>query len=340
MMKRVIIESHIPYVPDDLSRHFDIIRLSPDEINTKAVTNADALIVRTRTRCDASLLDTSRCQFIATATIGTDHLDLPYLCSRGITAVSAPGCNAPAVAQYVLASLLSLFPHGLAGKTIGVVGVGHVGSIVADWSRQLGMNVLLCDPPRQRAEGSDNFTSLDSIASRADIITFHTPHTLDGPDATHHLADAAFFDSLRRQPVIVNSARGPITDTPALISALDNGKVSSAVIDCWENEPDISRELLTRAAIATPHIAGYSLNGKIRATAMAINALCEFFDVDFRFRPSIPSGAAQCVSPESIISSYNPVIDSRSLKSLAASPSLPLHFEHLRNSYRYRPEVP
>ena len=134
--------------------------------------------------------------------------------------------------------------------TLVIVGVGHVGYIVEKWAKAFDMRVLVCDPPRERAEGGDGWSSLDRIAAESDIITFHTPLTKDGDDATWHMADASFFDKLRRAPIIINSARGPVVDTEALIEALDSGKVSKAVIDCWEGEPAISTELLRRAAIA------------------------------------------------------------------------------------------
>lgn len=342
----VAIESHIPEIPERLDEFFDVRRVAPEAIDASAVADADALIVRTRTRCDASLLEGSRVSFVATATIGTDHLDLPYLASRSIEAVSAPGCNAPAVAQYVYASLTRLFPEGLEGKTIGVVGVGHVGSIVARWGAQLSMRVLMCDPPRALVEGADKFVDLSTIASEADIVTFHVPHTTTGPHATHHLADGGFFASLGRRPIIINSARGPIVDTAALVDAYDNRQVGRLVIDCWEGEPSISRRLLDRATIATPHIAGYSLNGKLRATATVVNALCRHFGVDYRFEPTerdgrgdvlagrpIPAGAAERVSAEAIMESYDPMVDTERLR------NNPDAFERLRNTYQLRPEV-
>lgn len=334
MKKKVIIESHIPEVPQWLSEEFEVVRLDPELITPGSVAGADALVVRTRTKCDASLLEGSGVEFVATATIGTDHIDLGYCRSHGIEVASAPGCNAPAVAQYVLASLLRVFPGGLRGLTVGVVGVGHVGSIVAEWSRQLGMAVLECDPPRAEAEGRGTFVPIDEIARRADIVTFHVPHTRTGAFATHHLADGQFFKRVARHPVIVNSARGPVVDNAALVRAIDMGDVSAAVIDCWEGEPQISPELLARAVVATPHIAGYSLNGKIRATAMSVNALCRHFGIDRRMETDVPAGAAMSVTAESITASYDPMADTKALK------TDPSAFEMLRNNYCLRPEVP
>ncbi len=199
-MPKIVIESHIPYVGNAFAGVADTTFLPPEGITPEAVRDADALIVRTRTRCDAALLDGSRVRFVATATIGTDHIDLGYCRDNGIEVVSAPGCNAPAVAQYVWASVFTLRRDDWQGLTLGIVGLGHVGSIVADWARRLGVKVLACDPPRQRrdggwnpaepfASGSEPFVTLSDIAEKCDIITIHTPHTKTGRDATHHLAD-------------------------------------------------------------------------------------------------------------------------------------------------------
>ena len=303
--------------------------LAPEEISAERVQKADALFIRTRNRCDAALLDGSQCRFIGTATIGTDHIDLPYCASRGITAVNAPGCNAPAVAQYVMASILAIANRPIEQYTIGIIGVGHVGSIVERWARRMGMEALVNDPPRQAAEGGDNWSTLDEIAERADIITVHTP--LDA--TTRHLLDDAYISTFRRSPIVINAARGPIADTDALIRGIDSGKIHHLVIDCWENEPDISRELLRRATIATPHIAGYSLEGKIRAARMVLDEFSRTFSLPHIEMPqSAPAGAASKVSPAAIAHSYHPEDDTARLK------DAPETFETLRNTYALRHE--
>lgn len=337
----VVIESHIPGILVQLAANFELRRLPPERIDADAVRDADALIVRTRTRCDAALLDGSKVRFVATATIGTDHIDLEYCHNRAIKAVSAPGCNAPAVAQYVAASLLTLFPDGLAGKRIGIVGAGHVGSSVAHIAPRLGMETLLCDPPRAREEGPAAFVDLATIAHEADIITFHVPHTTTGVDATHHMADADFFNALERKPVIINSARGPVTETAALIEALRGSSVRHAVIDCWEGEPTIDRQLLSLASIATPHIAGYSFEGKMRATRAVIKALCEHFaaplpdDIDSMVPPVAPAETYhdRLTFARHILSTYDPLSDTEALR------SHPENFERLRNTYNLRHEA-
>ncbi len=346
-MKKIVIESHIPYVGDAFGGVAEVLFLPPEEIVAAAVRDADALIVRTRTRCDAALLGGSRVRFVATATIGTDHIDLGYCRDNGIEVVSAPGCNAPAVAQYVWASLLRLRPGDWRSLTLGIVGLGNVGSIVADWARRLGVRVLACDPPRCRRDGGWNpelplkpgdssFVTLDEVAAQADVITFHTPHTRIGSDATHHLAGEAFFASLQRKPVVINAARGPIFDTEAVLRAVRAKSVSGCVIDCWEGEPAISGELLRAADIATPHIAGYSIEGKRRATAATVSAALRFFgapDAGVESVPQVSPGTE--ITPDAIVASYDPFEDSAILK----SGFTPSRFEALRNSYRLRHEV-
>lgn len=330
-----IVEANIPFVVGQLEPFGNVRYLQPEEITPNQMKDCDALVTRTRTRCNSSLLEGSRCQMIASATIGLDHIDLDYCKQRGITVANAPGCNAPAVAQYVLASIIASFgEESLSGMTLGIVGVGHVGKIVEMWARQLGMDVMLCDPPRARREGQQKFSTLDEIARKADIITFHTPHTTTGQDATHHMADRHFFASLKRRSMIINSARGPIVDTPALIEAIDSQRVGRCVIDCWENEPDISHVLLEKAFIATPHIAGYSREGKIRATQMALEAVGQHFG----FTPgpmneTVPAGPREKVDARLIADSYNPLTDTEALR------SDPSRFEELRNHYNLRAEV-
>lgn len=331
----VIIEKNIPFIHGYLDDIADVRYLSADEITREAMKDADALITRTRTRCDASLLDGSRCKFIATATIGTDHIDLDYCRKNGIAVANAPGCNAPAVAQYVFASVAPLLEGRDAGTmTMGIVGVGNVGKIVERWARQLGFRVLLCDPPRSEREGADGFCDFSTILSESDIITFHTPLTREGKYPTYHLLDAEAAKSIERCPVIINAARGGIVDNSALVKMLDEGVVKAAVIDCWENEPDISGELLDRAVIATPHIAGYSREGKIRATQMSLDAFCRHFNLaPVKLKESVPAGAVASVTWTAVTESYSPQVDTASLKQDPAA------FESLRNTYAYRPEV-
>lgn len=309
---KIAVESKIPFIKGVFeSAGHSVSYLAPEEFCNKSVKEMDALVIRTRTRCDAHLLADSKVKKIATATIGIDHIDMAYCAAKGITVNNAPGCNAPAVAQYVLAGIAAAGAKG----TLGIVGVGNVGSIVNRWAKHNGFNTLLCDPPLGLP------TTMQKIAEKADIITFHTP--LD--ESTSHIANADFFASLKRTPLIINAARGPITDTQALINAIKAKQISGAIIDCWENEPDINRELLDLSFIATPHIAGYSLEGKRRATAMAVNAIDSSIHLPI-------DDVTDLASLPDICASYNPLADSEMLK------KHPDRFEQLRNEYNYRVE--
>lgn len=311
---KIIVESHIPFISGILENAgHSVTYLTPENITAERVRDADALIVRTRTRCDRELLEGSNVSLIATATIGTDHIDLDYCRSRGIKVSNAPGCNAPAVAQYVLSSIGRLRP-GLR-PVIGIVGVGHVGSTIKRWAEANGFPTLLCDPPLGMP------ATLADIATNADIITFHTP--LD--ESTRHMADSTFFAACRKRPVIINAARGPVVETGAVIDALKSGRISDAVIDCWENEPRINAELLALATIATPHIAGYSIQGKRRATAMALHAIDPSIAVTIEPAASAPT-------LDEITASYDPQADTDSLR------ANPMRFEALRNHYNLREE--
>ena len=333
---RVIVDSHIPHIQGLIEPFAQVDYLEPADITPDAVKDADALVVRTRTRCDAALLDGSRVRFIGSATIGTDHIDLDYCAAYGITVRNAPGCNAPAVAQWVFCAIAAwMQQRGIDNPedlTLGIVGVGHIGSIVARWARQLGFTVLLNDPPRElhQRDGSfdEIFSPLDELQHRCDIITFHTPLTRGGQWPTWHLCDQRFLDGLTRCRLLLNASRGAVADNAALL-----GWQGDVALDCWENEPKISCSLLERVVVATPHIAGYSLEGKQRGTAMMLEALNEHFGWDIPI-PTIASpatGAAQ-VTLAGIAASYDILADTTRLKSSPAT------FESQRNHYPHRPE--
>lgn len=328
---KIIVEKNIPFFRGLLDDAADVSYLAPEDMTRDAVADADAIVTRTRTKCDEELLKGSKCQLIASATIGLDHVDVDWCEKNGIEVKNAPGCNAPAVAQYVFASLLVL-GFNPKGKCLGVIGAGNVGKIVADWGRQLGMRVLVNDPPREESEGSEGFVDLDCIAAEADVITFHTPYTRGTKYPTHHLLDAEFVEKLHRKPIIINSARGSVTDTGAMLDGLKNGKISQAVIDCWEGEPKINGELLDVSAIATPHIAGYSLQGKKRASSIAAQVVAEKFNLKLGNMPEMQY-LPECVTAMDITQSYNPMDDTERLK------ANPCEFENLRNRYELRNEV-
>lgn len=345
---KIVADRNIPYIADAVRDLGELTLLPGDAITADTIRDADILLTRTRTRCDASLLENSKCSFIGTATIGTDHIDLDYCRSRGITVANAPGCNAPAVAQYVLSAIrFFLGPEEpLAGKTLGIIGVGNVGTILNRWAIGLGMKTILNDPPKQQSgDGSFDYRSLRELAGEADFISVHTPFTTSGPWPTFHLINEDFLASTRRCPLIINAARGPVADTAALKDALKHGIISAVAIDCWENEPDIDQELLSKAIVATPHIAGYSAEGKIRATAMVLDALALHLQKRFGLAVTAEKLSAGlpgvCPVPETVTEemlAYD--IDADHILRCLPSPeaSVGKEFESLRNNYNLRPE--
>lgn len=329
---KIIIDAKIPFIRDAIAAVCDCpVYIDGSAITAEAVRDADALVVRTRTRVDRALLEGSSVSFVATATIGYDHLDTDYLRQAGIAWTNCPGCNASSVAQYVRACLLLLandFRLDLAETVIGVVGHGHVGNRVAALARQLGMTVLVCDPPLHLPDG----VTLDVIAQRADIISFHVPLTRNGSCPTFHLADKAFFRSLRNHPFIINTSRGDVIDEDTLLSTLRDGTIRQAVIDTWANEPFINTDLLHTVYIGTPHIAGYSADGKVNADNMVISALCRHFALPVPpaiTPPPLPRGFVFTGNPLEL---YDPRRDSNALK---AHPEL---FEWFRGHYPLRRE--
>lgn len=279
---KIIIDDKIPYIRGAFENVAEVIYLPGNKTTPEIVKDADAIITRTRTICNEKLLAGSAVKFIATATIGFDHIDTDYCEKAGIEWTNAPGCNAESVNQYIASALFSLSLKNrteLAGKTIGIVGVGQVGSRVAKTCKTIGMNVLLNDPPRERTEGSGIFTDLKTIQQEADIITFHVPLNMTGEDATFHLANTTFLAGLKKQPLLINSCRGEVFDTEAVKQARNSGLISGLVIDCWENEPDLDLELLKMADLGTPHIAGYSKDGKANGTMMSVQAVSRFFNL-------------------------------------------------------------
>lgn len=326
---KIAVDPNIPFIRRPLAEGLGA--LLTDDLTPGGVADVDAVITRTRTRCDAALLEGSRCRFVGTATIGTDHIDITWCRSHGIQVANAPGCNAPAVAQWVLSAIRET--GGYRGRTLGVIGAGNVGSILIRWARGLGMDVLVNDPPlERRLPRLHDYSSLGEIARRADVITVHTPLTTSGECPTHHLINDNFIGTLRRRPLILNAARGPVADTGALLRGLDSGIISAVGIDCWEGEPQIDSMLLKKAFIATPHIAGYSFEGKVRATQMVLDALSTHLGLD---TPLMADAPLIMPVPERVGETeitYDILADTRYLK------SSPETFEEQRNSYALRPE--
>ena len=279
MVKQVIIDKGIPFLEGVFPPEIEVLHLSPEDITPESVRYADALFVRTRTQINKELLHGSNVRFVATATIGFDHIDQDYCREAGIHWVSCPGCNAQAVCDYVEEAIASS-PHCLIASsplTIGIIGYGHVGKLVAQMAERKGYRVLLSDPPLGIG------MSLEQLAPLCNVLTFHTPLTHDGEYPTYHLCDANILRLCKPNTLIINAARGGIIDEQALLSCLSPLASSPhrliASIDCWENEPNLNQELLKHVELASFHIAGYSIQGKMNASEMCLRAFCEFFSL-------------------------------------------------------------
>lgn len=341
---KVIIDDKIPYIKGWIEqfsyREPIVVEYLPGAcITRKEAADADALIIRTRTHCNADLLEGSRVRFIATATIGFDHIDTEYCQKKQICWTNAPGCNADSVAQYIESVLYLLEKRtgrALRNTTLGIVGVGHVGKKVEEMSEKLGISVLRCDPPRADAEGQEGFRSLNELAKQCDILTFHTPLIRGGNYPTYHLADKNLFSRMKKGACLINTSRGEVVDNPALLQALHEGSPSEAILDVWENEPHPLPGLLEKAFIATPHIAGYSADGKANATRMSLDSFCRFFQIqaNYRIEPPVPPQSILHTTTlsEAILATYDPRRDSEALK------KHPEQFEQLRGNYPLRRE--
>jgi len=279
---KIIADENIPFVEECFLSLGDVTAVPAGEITTDAVHNVDVLLVRSVTKVDENLLNKSRVKFVGSATSGFEHVDIEFLQTKGVGFAYAPGSNANSVAEYVVAALLALakkHKFQLQGKTIGIIGAGRIGSKVADKAAALGMKVLLNDPPLHRQTNDPKYLPLDEFTD-CDFITMHTPLTFEGIDKTFHLADEAFFDSLKEGAFFINTARGPVADTKALKTAIRSGKLAGAVVDVWENEPNIDNELLLKADLSTPHVAGYSLDGKVAGLMMIYEAARKYFGIE------------------------------------------------------------
>jgi erythronate-4-phosphate dehydrogenase len=294
---RIVADANIPFVRECFSSVGEVRVLSGREITPQVVADADALLVRSITAVNEPLLAGSKVRFVGTATIGFDHVDVSYLQRSGIGFASAPGSNANSAAEYVIAGLLEIGRRrriSLEGKSIGVIGVGNVGGRVARKCEGLGMRVVRNDPPLQRQTSDPQYVGLEALYD-CDFITIHTPLTREGIDKTFHLADAFFFAQLKPGAVFVNASRGAVVETAALKAAIRAGRLGAVVLDVWEGEPNIDVELLGMVDLASPHIAGYSFDGKVAGMIMIYRSLCERFGLapefdvtDFLPVPEIP----------------------------------------------------
>jgi len=283
---KIIADRNIPFVAECFSSIGEVELVPGREMTAPLVREADILLVRSVTRVDSQLLAGSNIRFLATATIGFEHIDTEYLAKNNIGFASAPGSNANSVAEYIVAALLSAAEkHNikLEGKSIGIVGVGNVGRRVEKKAQALGMKVCLNDPPLQRRTGDPKYLPIEELYD-CDFITLHTPLTFQGIDKTYHLADKKFFNSLKIGCVFLNTSRGGVVETDALKTAIKSGRLGAAVLDVWENEPNIDVELLRILDLSTPHIAGYSLDGKVAGMIMIYEAACKYFGLDAEYR--------------------------------------------------------
>ncbi|MBB3103638.1 4-phosphoerythronate dehydrogenase PdxB [Azomonas macrocytogenes] len=279
---RILADENIPLVDAFFGGFGDIRRMPGRAIERSAVAGCDVLLVRSVTQVDRELLQGSAVRFIGTCTIGTDHLDLDYLAQSGIAWASAPGCNARGVVDYVLGSLLTLAEQEdieLASRTYGVVGAGQVGGRLVEVLRTLGWNLLVCDPPRQASEVAGDFVTLERILDECDVISVHTPLTSQGDNPTFHLFDAKTLARLRPGAWLINASRGAVVDNHALCDLLLQRSDLGVVLDVWEGEPEVDTDLAGLCRIATPHIAGYSLDGKLRGTGQIYQAFCAYLGV-------------------------------------------------------------
>ncbi len=338
----IVADRDIPYLKGVLEPYARVDYLPGSAIGSGDVRTADALLTRTRTRCDRALLDGSPVRLIATATIGHDHIDKEYCRERGIEVATAAGCNARGVLQYVMAALAVLSRQDgwkPGEKTLGVVGVGHVGELIYRYGELFGFRVLGCDPPRLRENPSLPYRPLEELLERCDILSLHVPFAKEGPDATRSLAGEDFFARMRPGTIFINSSRGPVMEDGALLRAIESGKVARAVIDTWNGEPGIDRGLLEAAALGTPHIAGYSRQGKAAGTAAVVRALSRHFSLPLtdwyppQVEPSRPDESITWEQLEERMPAYFDIeAQSRALK------AAPGDFEAMRDEYDFRTE--
>lgn len=340
---KIVADSNIPFLEGIFEPYADIDYIDGKDIVHNDIVDADALIIRTRTRCNEALLAGTKVSLIATATIGTDHIDMEYCKTNGIRVYNAQGCNAGGVMQYVFTGLYGTASRNgikLDGMTLGIIGVGNVGKKVEHMARYLGFNVLRCDPPRAEREGEEGFVSMDYLVANSNIVTMHTP--LD--ETTKGMADNRFFELMQPGAFFINASRGEVIDENALME--NRMKLGPVIIDTWNNEPNINTALLDMADIATPHIAGYSFQGKQNGTASAVRAVARHFGINglFHFYPvcNLPEHQPKRLDLKgknqgeiTTILQYNyPIFTDDFMFRMN-----PRNFEKLRGEYQYRREI-
>lgn len=352
-MIKILADENIPYGIDAFSTLGTVQLVAGRAISQEMLKDKDALIVRSITKVNKELLSGTAVRFVGTCTIGEDHVDKQYLEEQGIAFSSAPGCNADSVADYITGALLLLENHfslALSQMTLGVVGVGNVGSRVVKRAQALGMTCILNDPPLAEKNGNSGYASLEEIV-KCDIITFHTPLIKEGKWPTRHLVNEAFIASLKPETIIINTARGAVADNAALKSALRSNRIRAAVLDVWENEPSIDPELLALTFLGTPHIAGYSFDGKVNGTTQIYASLCSFLGVDAQWKadavmppPLCPEVTVDPDDPNCLLHAVSKVYDFKEddsrMRELCSLPpdKIGVHFDLLRKQYPVRRE--
>lgn len=340
---KIVADIDVPFLKGVFEPYAEVVYMKGPQIGHEDIRDADALITRTRTKCSVELLEGTSVKMIATATIGTDHIDLDYCAAHGIEVNNSEGCNSGGVMQYVFSALYGVAARKaikLDGFNFGIIGAGHVGSKVEAMARYLGFNVLRCDPPRAVAEGPEGFCSLEDLLEQSQIVTMHVP--LD--ETTRGMAGENFFTMMQPGSIFINASRGEVVDESALKVALP--KFGAVVIDTWCHEPDVDEELLDMVDIATPHIAGYSYQGKQNGTAAAVQAVARRFGIE----------ALYDFYPEADIPDHEPVLLDLKGKKQGEIAAVfqynypiftddfrfrmdPHKFEKLRSEYQYRREI-
>ncbi|MGK9477743.1 4-phosphoerythronate dehydrogenase [Melioribacter sp. OK-6-Me] len=349
----IVADENIPQVKSAFGQFGDVRLFHGRSITNKDLIDADVLLVRSITKVDKNLLEGTKVKFVATATIGTDHIDQDYLRKNGIQFADAAGCNAYSVAEYVISAITEIFFRNnvsFHNSTLGIIGYGNIGTKVDAFARSLGIDTIINDPPLKRKSGDEKFKSLQE-ALDCDIITFHVPLNKGGLDNTIHLLNENNIKNIKDGSLLINSSRGPVVDNIALKNVLKHNKRFYAVLDVWENEPSIDRELLNIADIATPHIAGYSYEGKLNSTLFVYNKFCEYIGVEKTWKPDYLSLQNNLIKPPQTENNvelmkyilnniYDINEDSIKLKEgiKLSDEQFPRYFDDLRKNYKIRRE--
>lgn len=348
-MIKIVAEKNIPFAKEAFSTIGSVTLLASTEINNASIRDFDALIVRTTVKVNEELLQGSRIQFVGTATIGTDHIDLEYLEDQGIRFSSAPGCNATAVGEYVLNSLTHLLEKQgkrLSDQTLGIIGAGNTGSALQKKAEIAGIRCLPHDPPQEERNGKKGLYPMEELLEKATVLSFHVPYTKFGKYRTESLLSQKILNSMRPGTILINSSRGEVFDEEAVLNYRE--KIGGLILDVWRKEPNISEQLLQVCDLATPHVAGYSFDGKVRATNMIYQALCDFFQLrpiwnsdqvlGEEAAPKIRIKSRHSSLKDIFHSVYNPEVDDRALRANPDSSNHGDHFRKLRDHYQFRRE--